>query len=1180
MNRLNRAQLVDIGGAVGLSPFEQFKAFTSVLQPKGGNSEIWFKAGHAKFFVGEFDRSGRFKLWATRGTGADRRRSYCVGDTFDYLDRLSRSTDGGVFYIPTQPLGNPLKECVTSTDDIGAELDSGRRDEQRELLAEFNRVTGLQWALHLSSGGKSDHVHLKLDQHYPVEQAQAVRRLVNLALLADPTAVYLHQPMRAPSFHRKEKGTQQSLISSSLARYSPEQVREGLRKWYEHLGWEFPGGIGDVWWNKKFLELLRGASGHTEQYKLDTARALLAAGEAAFLAEKAAQQAARESRATEQRVMLAQRQLTGEVSLVDLVTQTEQRLGANAFNDPKHDWSGSDTKQRGCCSFHESSSGSSAWIAAAENGWTFHCVKCTGNDPISPFRYWLYRRNGLNSPYPRGREWAELAKQFLGEHGVTVPERKLRPVGFTPSTDRPITDPDCPIAQRERQIQKRRLTFRTRYWEALKSDFSLAKADIEYKGYCPIPSLSTSRTHLIQGWLGAGKTEAMLRAIAAQCPDKQIIWLTTRNGLLLQTGNRARPMDLYSQHYQHDVAGNRLLLDAGSSGLITMAVDSLKSYSVGRINWVDVVLVIDEFRSVRSEILGKSNAEIFPEFERALREAGTLIVADAFLSDIDRAILKRYRGRDRIVYRQQFTKSPKRVQWLESTTKDGKTGFAHDGAYFELLDQMIAAGGRHVIAVDNCLTAEVVAAYVTARGKSVKLVCSKTPETNAAFMADPDGVIELEQPDFVIYTPTAQAGLDIQTPFDGGLLIATGTLNPLDMLQMMGRARQCDNWIVSAPRFSGREAIYTDLDGKRVTAWAEQMASQFERLELTTSTDTTAWAQWQNVTCDIEKAFNSEYLECLLHHFFESVEVVTIAGNRTTEYRDAQQRIKGESALRTIKADAANGQRLLSAQRAPQTNQEVYDLAAAKVAANHPDTTKRIQSELTQAERDKDSEAIYHLTEMAKIICGGKTDKLKSYLTLNNPDFYSKQLKRLQAKRFVSYQSPNWKRYTQARLFKELDLEQLAKVQRGDSIEPEKTGFNRHSEIAAKLYQQFRANRDLASLFPFIESQQQFWSLVCRCMSAFGFESVGETIRVAVASPVPNGRDRNGKPRTANTQPTYFSAWLPLAQSGSALYQSLFPSLVAELTAVIELEELLRSDREAKRAAEQTESEHYGAIAA
>ncbi|MBW4465076.1 MAG: hypothetical protein KME07_06505 [Pegethrix bostrychoides GSE-TBD4-15B] len=422
MQHLHRQQAQDIGGAVGLSPFEQWQRFCCTLAPKDGSSEIWLKFGHNQFFVGEFSHSGRFDIWATKGAGAERVRTDNLGDAYTHLSKLCLEQPGGAFYIPTQPIGSPTKEAVATTDDIGIELDSISRSEQLEQYADFSRVTGLEWAMLIGSGGKSVHAHLKLDEHRPVEQVQPLRRATCLGLRADPVTVRLHQPMRASGLYRKEKQSYQELLSASDARYTPEQIIAGLKKWFAHLDWQFPDSLSEAWWREKFHPLLKGSANNTEQHKLDTARELLAAGEAGFLADKAAAQAVRESRETERRLYTAQQQLTGKVSLVDLVTQTEERLGADAFNWSGHNWKFSGDHARGCCPFHQSASGSSGWIAPAGDGWAFHCTACTDDKPISPFAYWLYLKNGFNTPYPRGREWVEAAKQFLSETGVAVPD--------------------------------------------------------------------------------------------------------------------------------------------------------------------------------------------------------------------------------------------------------------------------------------------------------------------------------------------------------------------------------------------------------------------------------------------------------------------------------------------------------------------------------------------------------------------------------------------------------------------------------------------------------------------------------------------------------------------------------------------------------------------------------------
>lgn len=740
--------------------------------------------------------------------------------------------------------------------------------------------------------------------------------------------------------------------------------------------------------------------------------------------------------------------------------------------------------------------------------------------------------------------------------------------------------------QREKQIQKRMERFKTLYWKDLQRDFLLGKADIEYSGYVPNIDLGLARTHLIQGWLGAGKTHAMLRALAEQYPDKLIIWVTTRNGLLYQTLGRARSFGLSGEHYQDDVCGNRLLLEAGSSGIVTMSVDSFKSYAVGRVDWSNTIVVIDEFRSVRCEILKKSNAhEIFPQFEAMLRESGTLVVADAFLSDCDRAILKPYRGRDRLIYQQKSQQSPVKIKWIESITKDGLTGMSHEGVYLPLLDQFIEQGGRIAVAVDNCVAAKQIADYLISRGKRVKLICQETVETNGVVLADPDSTIEAEQIDCIVYTPTAQAGLDIQTPFDRGLLIANGVLSPCDMLQMLGRCRQCPEWYVSAPRTTG-ESLYVNLDGKQISSWGQQLGQTFDQLGINTSETVKAWSLWQEVTGDIESSFNSEYLRCLLEHYFESVETVTLNATHTSEWRQQRTEQKNQDAIKTLTGDADKGKQLISAQKAPKTNQEVWDIRAAKLAEKHPGTVNKLKEEYSQLQSEglTLSEEIETIQGTVKLLASNKINRLRAYVLASDKDIDEKLLERLRGYKFVSFCSPQWKQYCRVKLFRSLNLNRLACAKRDGKVVAHESGFTIDSPIVAELFEQFRNDRSLKKLYPFIETKRQFWTLCCRTMGYFGFESCAKKIRVDTDELHPNGRNRDGSQRYSKSKPMHFSAWYSLEESGSKLQQALLPDLLVEIKTTIEREDqrrrdyLERQERE-RQEAEQQERERRGLAA-
>ncbi len=405
-----------------LIKFEAFRAFLSTLQPKDGSREIWLKAGHNRFFVGDYHESGHFGIWETEGEGTNRRRTKYHSNGYEFLRALSESEEckGGIFYIPSQPQGFPITECITSTDDIGVERDYGSTDEQLALYDEFESVTELAFSCKLTSGGKSIHAHIKLDQHHPVDVASYCRRLAAIALLADPIPVRLHQPMRIPGFFRREKGREQSLLQVGSDRYTPDELIAGLQKWFDYKGWELPSRITEEWW----LEFQRILASKTlsEAEKAEAVSQLLTEGVETFGARKVEERAEANRRAGERSRRFNE---TGKTDLSGLINEAENRIGATIFTnrtDLNWKWDRSRQKARGCCPWHKSDSGTAGWIKPLQHGWGFACGACTDNRFISAFTFWWWGKKGLNAPYPQGKEFIQAAEEFLALAGMELPK--------------------------------------------------------------------------------------------------------------------------------------------------------------------------------------------------------------------------------------------------------------------------------------------------------------------------------------------------------------------------------------------------------------------------------------------------------------------------------------------------------------------------------------------------------------------------------------------------------------------------------------------------------------------------------------------------------------------------------------------------------------------------------------
>ncbi len=92
--------------------FEAFRRILSLTRPVGDSQEIWLKLGHNKFIVGDYNSDRKFGIWETVGSGKNRKRTKQHPDCWEYVSHWAKNNDGGVFFIPTQPIGYPLAEAI------------------------------------------------------------------------------------------------------------------------------------------------------------------------------------------------------------------------------------------------------------------------------------------------------------------------------------------------------------------------------------------------------------------------------------------------------------------------------------------------------------------------------------------------------------------------------------------------------------------------------------------------------------------------------------------------------------------------------------------------------------------------------------------------------------------------------------------------------------------------------------------------------------------------------------------------------------------------------------------------------------------------------------------------------------------------------------------------------------
>jgi hypothetical protein len=558
---------------IGLSAIE---AALSVIK----GDRLWLKFKDDRFFQlvrdGEGWRLHDTKLEISKkeveakGYGSDIRsesRSISLDGQSDGLEKLldiSRTEEtekGGVFWIPAGIDANlPLKECIKQADVLSCEIDDASRDEQLERYQWFSSVSGLAYGLQLSSGSKSIHSHVFLDEPAPIDTVVRLRRLFVLCLLGDPAVTRPHQPMRFPGFYRIDKGNYQELLALSEARYSLVEVEQGLQSAFADLGWAVPVTLSDALWAdlQRTLKNKELAS-HEKQ---EAIARLLERGDEHY------QQQAREraERQQAQQIRFAQQQLSGEFSLFDAIAQIEQRLSPiESFNAAAHDWDFSGHNHaRGMCEWHPGTT-NSAWLSQVDGKWVFHCPTCTDDKPISAFQYWLYNQRGVGQ-MPTGKDWADSAKEWLALHGVTLPEQQRPPsaAGFGKSASKPILKAKAERKSTSAVSEVQKLDNSHNRGEKAKKPKKANKAKVDPETQAKLdhyerihaaasklslqPDLIITSQYLPKGELpepgslllidapmGTGKTASQLKGIVeqhkAKYPNAKILSLVSRNVL-------------------------------------------------------------------------------------------------------------------------------------------------------------------------------------------------------------------------------------------------------------------------------------------------------------------------------------------------------------------------------------------------------------------------------------------------------------------------------------------------------------------------------------------------------------------------------------------------------------------------------------------------------------------------
>jgi hypothetical protein len=335
----------------------------------------------------------------------------------------------------------------------------------------------------------------------------------------------------------------------------------------------------------------------------------------------------------------------------------------------------------------------------------------------------------------------------------------------------------------------------------------------------PLPKINTITA--IKSGLGTGKT-TLIGEYIPQWVNQGLgaILLGYRNGLLYQTCEK------WGFYHLHADQAFRFRSDRES--LLACCLDSLKHFKPE--DFKGRVLIIDEILSViihliKSDTLKTKRNKTLEMFEAAIKNAALVVLMDAHLSDWAVKYIEQLRGdhpKNTIKYENICPALPLNIEMLCSTARIDEDGNEildqHDLS--AILSRIYATaealqfsdpGQGMVITLDAQKKGAAIARNIEERfGIKCLRIDSETTQKGhkdyqmvMEFLADPLAYIEKYKPKVIIYSPSAESGLDINIKdyFIAQFCIFTGTIGTNSAIQMMLRIRdpKCPRIVFAVP---------------------------------------------------------------------------------------------------------------------------------------------------------------------------------------------------------------------------------------------------------------------------------------------------------------------------------------------------------------------------------------------
>jgi hypothetical protein len=303
----------------------------------------------------------------------------------------------------------------------------------------------------------------------------------------------------------------------------------------------------------------------------------------------------------------------------------------------------------------------------------------------------------------------------------------------------------------------------------------------------------------VRSGLGSGKTQWVGDKVT-ELPSEGWLALGHRNSLLIQSAEsrwgfyHLRSLEAQGESGRQQVNG--LIRDTTSK--LACCIDSITKFRPQDFN--NRNLVIDETMAViLHALMGKTDIRRYRRralqfLQEALKRAGRIFLLDGMLADAVVDYIAKLAGSRKVVKVQNLHSPPSwDVTFLTGTVEEGEGELKrHSNDRSPLVDALRDAPNP-IIAVDSQVTAAAFEKILNEQGREGIRIDSTTvtDETVRDFLRYPDQWIKANQPDYVIYSPSAQDGIDIsiQDYFTHQFCFFFGVLTTDAQVQMIGRVR-------------------------------------------------------------------------------------------------------------------------------------------------------------------------------------------------------------------------------------------------------------------------------------------------------------------------------------------------------------------------------------------------------